>query len=190
MWDSREFDEGVLIRWLLLGFLPQTNGCGFSPFTMERFVESEPLKKLLRHVSARPEMYIGIAAVVASAVAYAALRRKTPQATVASRIAMTESNISELSAQEKAIERDFIGKDKINVDFSDIGGLRDQIREIEDLVLLPLSHRHLYQHSRVAQQPTGILLYGPPGTGKTLLAKAIAKSAAASFLSVNVASCK
>jgi MoxR-like ATPase len=40
----------------------------------------------------------------------------------------------------------------------------------------------------VVQQPTGVLLYGPPGTGKTLLARAIAKTAKASFLSVNVAS--
>jgi len=76
---------------------------------------------------------------------------------------------------------------ELTLDFDDVGGLDEQIKTIEELVIFPLSHPHLYAHSAVAQQPTGMLLYGPPGTGKTLLAKAIAKTASAAFLNVNVA---
>jgi hypothetical protein len=94
---------------------------------------------------------------------------------------------SDLTPHERALEQDFVCREKIDVDFADVGGLEAQIQEIEDLVLLPLSHPHLFAHSRIAQRPTGMLLYGPPGTGKTLLAKAIARRANANFFTVNVA---
>lgn len=42
---------------------------------------------------------------------------------------------------EKIIERDFITADGIGVDFSDVGGLDEQIRQIQELVIYPLSHR-------------------------------------------------
>jgi SpoVK/Ycf46/Vps4 family AAA+-type ATPase len=88
---------------------------------------------------------------------------------------------------EKELLCDLVDESEQTVDFDDVGGLEDQIKTIEELVIFPLSHPHLYAHSAVAQQPTGMLLYGPPGTGKTLLAKAIAKTASAAFLNVNVA---
>ena len=62
-----------------------------------------------------------------------------------------------------------------------------QVAAIEQSVILPLSHPHLFAHSGAAAPPTGVLLYGPPGTGKTLLAKAIAKTARASFLPLSAA---
>lgn len=147
-----------------------------------------------------PRLVAGAAAAIAMALGYGAFRLLRARITTSRTAPSTAATLLtanhgasgravELTQQEKLIERDFISKDKIDVDFRDIGGLEEQIREIEDLVLLPLSHAHLYRHSRVAQRPTGILLYGPPGTGKTLLAKAIARSARASFLTVNVATC-
>lgn len=64
-----------------------------------------------------------------------------------------------------------------DIDYSDIGGLREQIESIRDAVELPFMHPELFaEHALKA--PKGILLYGPPGCGKTLIAKAVANSLA------------
>ena len=53
-----------------------------------------------------------------------------------------------------------------------VGGLEKQIREIKEVIELPVKHPELFETLGVAQ-PKGVLLYGPPGTGKTLLARAV-----------------
>ena len=65
-------------------------------------------------------------------------------------------------------------------DYSDIGGLDKQIQELQEAVVLPLTHPELFQQLGI-KAPKGILLYGPPGTGKTLLARACAKQTDAAF---------
>ena len=69
------------------------------------------------------------------------------------------------------------------VDFSQIGGLSDQISEIREIVELPMKRPDLFVKVGI-EPPKGVLLYGPPGTGKTLLAKAVASSTEATFLRV------
>ncbi len=69
------------------------------------------------------------------------------------------------------------------VKYSDIGGLTEQIRELREVIELPLSNPEIFIRVGI-KAPKGVLLYGPPGTGKTLLAKALAKNLAASFLKV------
>jgi len=69
------------------------------------------------------------------------------------------------------------------VSFQEIGGVQEQMREMREVIELPLTNPELF--SRVGiKPPKGVLLYGPPGTGKTLLAKAIASNVDANFLKV------
>jgi len=66
------------------------------------------------------------------------------------------------------------------VTYEDIGGLKEEIRKIREMVELPLRHPELFERLGI-EPPKGVLLYGPPGTGKTLLAKAVANEANAHF---------
>jgi len=69
------------------------------------------------------------------------------------------------------------------VSFADIGGLNEQIRELREVVELPLTNPELFTRVGI-KAPKGVLLYGPPGTGKTLLARALASNISATFLKV------
>jgi proteasome regulatory subunit len=70
-----------------------------------------------------------------------------------------------------------------NVTFDDIGGLEEQIRELREVVELPLKNPELFEEIGI-EPPKGVLLYGPPGCGKTLLAKAVAHESGATFISI------
>mmetsp|Transcript_13713 Transcript_13713/g.33649 ORF Transcript_13713/g.33649 Transcript_13713/m.33649 type:complete len:403 (-) Transcript_13713:75-1283(-) len=74
-------------------------------------------------------------------------------------------------------------EDPGKVSYSDIGGLGDQIRQIREVIELPLINPDLFVRVGI-NPPKGVLLFGPPGTGKTLLARAIACNIEASFLKV------
>ncbi|RKO98168.1 hypothetical protein CXG81DRAFT_27777 [Caulochytrium protostelioides] len=65
-----------------------------------------------------------------------------------------------------------------------IGGLTEQIKEIKEVIELPVKHPELFDSLGIAQ-PKGVLLYGPPGTGKTLLARAVAHHTDCRFIRVS-----
>ncbi|MEM3856269.1 MAG: AAA family ATPase, partial [Saccharolobus sp.] len=70
------------------------------------------------------------------------------------------------------------------VTYEDIGGMKNIIEKVRELVELPLRHPELFKRLGI-EPPKGVLLYGPPGVGKTLLAKAIANETDAYFTSIN-----
>eukprot|EP01103_Thecamoeba_quadrilineata_P003826 TRINITY_DN13564_c0_g1_i1.p1 TRINITY_DN13564_c0_g1~~TRINITY_DN13564_c0_g1_i1.p1 ORF type:complete len:412 (-),score=87.85 TRINITY_DN13564_c0_g1_i1:60-1196(-) len=65
-----------------------------------------------------------------------------------------------------------------------VGGLNKQIKEIKEVIELPIKHPELFESLGIAQ-PKGVLLYGPPGTGKTLLARAVAHHTDCTFIRVS-----
>lgn len=65
-----------------------------------------------------------------------------------------------------------------------VGGLDKQIKEIKEVIELPIKHPELFESLGIAQ-PKGVLLYGPPGTGKTLLARAVAHHTECCFIRVS-----
>jgi len=77
----------------------------------------------------------------------------------------------------------FVIIERPKIGWEQIGGLKEQIRDIQEVVELPLKKPELFKKIGITP-PKGILLYGPPGTGKTLLAKAVAKSTDSTFIEV------
>ncbi|MEM2917924.1 MAG: CDC48 family AAA ATPase [Candidatus Altiarchaeota archaeon] len=70
------------------------------------------------------------------------------------------------------------------VRYEDIGGLKEEISRIREMVELPMKHPELFEKLGITP-PKGVLLFGPPGTGKTLIAKAVASESNAYFIPIN-----
>ena len=69
------------------------------------------------------------------------------------------------------------------VTYEDIGGLKNEVQKVREMIELPLRHPEIFERIGI-EAPKGVLLYGPPGTGKTLLAKAVANETNANFYSI------
>src|ERR687895_472236 len=70
------------------------------------------------------------------------------------------------------------------VTYEDIGGLKEEIQKVREMIELPLRHPEIFEKLGI-EAPKGVLLYGPPGTGKTLLVKAVANESNAHFISLS-----
>ncbi len=77
----------------------------------------------------------------------------------------------------------FIILEKPGISWKEIGGLKGQIRELHEVIELPLKNPALFRKVGI-HPPRGVLLYGPSGTGKTILAKAIARSTNSTFIEI------
>lgn len=69
------------------------------------------------------------------------------------------------------------------VAYEDIGGLKNEVQKVREMIELPLRHPEIFERIGI-EAPKGVLLHGPPGTGKTLLAKAVANETNAGFYSI------
>jgi 26S proteasome regulatory subunit T1 len=74
-------------------------------------------------------------------------------------------------------------EDKPDVTYGDVGGCKDQIEKIREVVEMPLLSPERFVSLGI-DPPKGALLYGPPGTGKTLCARAVANRTDATFIRV------
>ncbi len=82
------------------------------------------------------------------------------------------------------ISKELIQEDIISrVAYEDIGGLKNELARVREIIELPLKHPELFDRLGI-KPPKGVLLHGPPGTGKTLIAKAVATETGASFYSI------
>lgn len=70
------------------------------------------------------------------------------------------------------------------ITYEDIGGLTDIIKQVREMIELPLKYPEIFEKIGV-EAPKGVLLHGPPGTGKTLIAKAVANETNANFFTLS-----
>jgi len=74
-------------------------------------------------------------------------------------------------------------EEKPDVTYEDVGGAKDSIEKLREVVETPLLHPERFVTLGI-DPPKGVLLYGPPGTGKTLSARAVANRTDACFIRV------
>ncbi len=77
----------------------------------------------------------------------------------------------------------FVIIEKPEIAWDTIGGLDNEVKEIQEVVELPLKKPQLFKEIGITP-PKGVLLHGPPGNGKTLLAKAVAASTNSTFIEI------
>jgi transitional endoplasmic reticulum ATPase len=93
--------------------------------------------------------------------------------------------ITELEIIPEMPENMMLEEGKVpTVTYEDIGGMRQMVEKVREMIELPLRHPEIFERLGV-EPPKGVLLYGPPGTGKTLLAKAVANESGANFISIS-----
>jgi len=74
-------------------------------------------------------------------------------------------------------------EEKPDVTYSDVGGCKEQIEKLREVVETPLLQPERFINLGI-DPPKGVLMYGPPGTGKTLCARAVANRTDATFIRV------
>ncbi|KAL5171986.1 26S proteasome regulatory subunit 7 [Glycine soja] len=74
-------------------------------------------------------------------------------------------------------------EEKPDVTYNDVGGCKEQIEKMREVVELPMLHPEKFVKLGI-DPPKGVLCYSPPGTGKTLLARAVANRTDACFIRV------
>jgi transitional endoplasmic reticulum ATPase len=94
-------------------------------------------------------------------------------------VIVTENTIFKLGPMTKVIDASVP-----RITYDELGGLKNEVQKIREMVELPMRHPELFEKIGV-EAPKGVLLYGPPGTGKTLLAKAVAGETNAHFISLS-----
>ncbi|XP_015265703.1 PREDICTED: LOW QUALITY PROTEIN: spermatogenesis-associated protein 5 [Gekko japonicus] len=93
----------------------------------------------------------------------------------------SRTRINFIESQTKVMEE---SNPEQRVTYDSIGGLRNQLKTIREMIELPLKNPDLFRSYGIPP-PRGVLLYGPPGTGKTLIARAVAYEVEAHVTTIN-----
>ncbi|HLF06212.1 MAG TPA: CDC48 family AAA ATPase, partial [Thermoplasmata archaeon] len=101
---------------------------------------------------------------------------KTQPRGIAQIVESTDIIIKDEPVKESEVQRP-------HTSYEDIGGLKEELRRVREMIELPLKHPELFERLGI-DPPKGVLLFGPPGTGKTLIARAVANEAGANFYSI------
>ena len=96
--------------------------------------------------------------------------------------AVVISDSTEIIVSEKPVKEEELKIPRVT--YEDIGGLKEEIKQVREMIELPLKHPEIFERLGI-EAPKGVLLHGPPGTGKTLLAKAVANETNANFYSLS-----
>ena len=94
-------------------------------------------------------------------------------------VQITDMTEVELNPEAVSVEETSVP----TVTYEDIGGLKEVVPKIREMIEVPLRHPEIFERLGV-EPPKGVLLHGPPGCGKTLLAKAVANESGAHFISL------
>ncbi|WP_316506775.1 CDC48 family AAA ATPase [Nitrosopumilus sp.] len=94
-------------------------------------------------------------------------------------VIVTEQTVFKIGSMTKVVDTSIP-----RITYDELGGLKNEIQKIREMVELPMRHPELFDKIGV-EAPKGVLLYGPPGTGKTLIAKAVAGETNAHFISLS-----
>jgi transitional endoplasmic reticulum ATPase len=177
-----------------------------SPAKRVVFAPAQPDIRLEGPGDALKRNFIGRALVAGDVVATQGQQRVAPdnlppqlqQMLAAPAFALTEIRLTVVATTPKGIVHidentevelqaeftDGANHRRADVTYDDIGGMGDTIRQLREMVELPLRYPELFTRLGV-DPPRGVLLHGPPGTGKTRLARAVANESEAEFFVIN-----
>lgn len=146
-----------------------------SPLIVGTIVDVLDNGKLIVRSSTGPQFVVGLSKFIKGSDLEQGAQVAMNQQTLAV-VGVLPSSVSTLLKGVEVIETP-------DVDYTHIGGLDNQIRELREAVELPLTKPEAFIKIGI-DPPNGVLLYGPPGTGKTMLAKAVANHTSATFLRI------
>ena len=119
-------------------------------------------------------------------IAQAAASEGYPPEPTSSTSKRRQANGEPLAKRRKA-PADIDRSPPTHISLDDLGGADEVIKDLMDLIVLPLLQPEIYIRSKI-QPPRGILLHGPPGCGKTMTANAFAAELGVPFIAISAPS--